>query len=138
MYNQYQNTQVTTASPEKILIMLYDGAIRFSRMALDRLENKDMAGKGVNIGKALAIVGELRSTLNHEVGGDIAANLERLYVYLSDEFINANMHNSSAHLENAIRILTVLRDTWVEAVELVRKEKEAELHEDTKMRAVVG
>jgi flagellar protein FliS len=138
MYNQYQKTQVTTASPEKILIMLYDGAIRFAKIALGRLENRDMAGKGVNIGKAMAIVSELQSTLNHDVGGEIAGNLERLYVYLTEEFTKFNMNNSPAHLENAIKILTVLRDTWVEAAEIVRKEKEAGQNEYSKIKAVAG
>jgi flagellar protein FliS len=135
MYNQYQNTQITTASPEKILIMLYDGAIRFSRLAIEKLEKGDIAGKGVYIGKVLAIVSELRSTLNHEVGGEIALQLEQLYIYLIDELSRANINNSALSLENAIRVLTILRDTWVEAVKIMKKERESSQNSDNRMLA---
>lgn len=124
-FNQYQNTQVSTSSPERLLVMLYDGAINFTRIALDRMEKKDVAGKGKFIGKAQAIVSELMNTLNHEVGGDISRRLEQLYIYIIDEYLTANIHNSPKALENALRILTVLRDTWVEAIETWRKEREA-------------
>jgi flagellar protein FliS len=134
-YAQYQSTQVNSASPEKILIMLYEGAIKFSRMALDRLEKNDIAGKGKYIGKTLAIVSELMSTLNHEVGGEISLNLERLYIYLVDELSRANMNNSVNSLENVIRILDVLSGTWIEAVEIVKKERGLGQQSDNLMRA---
>jgi flagellar secretion chaperone FliS len=122
--NQYQNTQIITSNPEKILIMLYDGAINFTKIALDKLSKGDMASKGKYISKAQAIVAELMNTLNHEVGGDLARNLERLYIYLIDEFIAANINNAPEHLENAIRIMSSMRDTWVEAAAIVKKERE--------------
>lgn len=121
--NQYQNIQVTTSSPEKILIMLYDGAINFTRIAIDKIGKGDMGGKGIYISKTQAIVGELMSTLNHEVGGDIAKQLESLYVYLIDELIAANINNNAKPLHNAVRILTNMRDTWVEAIDLAKKER---------------
>jgi flagellar protein FliS len=124
-FNQYQNTQVNTSSPERLLVMLYDGAINFTKIALDRMEKKDVAGKGKFIGKAQAIVSELMNTLNHEVGGEVSRRLEQLYIYIIDEYIAANINNSPRALENALRILTVLRDTWVEAIEIWRKEREA-------------
>lgn len=124
-YNQYQNTQVITSSPEKILLMLYDGAINFTKIAITMMEKKDIAGKGKFIGKAQAIVSELMNTLNHDVGGDISRRLEQLYIYLIDEYLKANMHNSIKSLENAVKILTILRDTWVEAIEVWKREKEA-------------
>jgi len=124
-YNQYQNVQVTTSNPEKILIMLYDGAINFTRIAIEKLEKGDVAGKGLYIGKAHAIVAELMETLNHEVGGDISRQLQRLYNYLIDELVAANIKNKPEHLENALRILTTMRETWMEAAEIARKEREA-------------
>lgn len=123
-FNQYQNTQVSTSSPEKLLLMLYDGAINFTRIALDKMEKKDIAGKGLYIGKAQAIVSELMNTLNHEVGGDISRQLERLYLYIIDEYLAANINNSPRSLQNALKILTVLRDTWVEAIDIWRRERE--------------
>ncbi len=134
-YAQYQNMQVISASPEKILIMLYDGAIRFSRIAVEKMENKDIAGKGQNIGKALAIIGELMSSLNHEVGGEISRDLERLYRYLIGELTQANINNSVHSLENAIKILDMLRNTWLEAIEIVKQEKRSGQQPDAQMRA---
>lgn len=124
-YNPYQKNQVTTSSPEKVLIMLYDGAINFTRIAIDKLAKGDIAGKGLYIGKAHAIVAELMETLNHEVGGDISRQLQRLYLYLIDELVSANIKNAPVHLENAVRILTTMRDTWVQAAEIVKKERDA-------------
>ena len=124
-YSQYQNIQVTTSNPEKILIMLYDGAINFTRIAIDRLAKGDVSGKGLYIGKALAIVTELKSTLNYDIGGDVPRQLDRLYNYLIDECITANIKNAPEKLENAARIMTSMRDTWVEAAEIAKREREA-------------
>ncbi|SNB47026.1 flagellar export chaperone FliS [Geobacter sp. DSM 9736] len=122
-YNQYQNTQVSTSSPEKIMLMLYDGALNFSKIALEMMAKGDRAGKGRFISKGQAIVGELMNSLNHEVGGEISRRLEQLYIYVIDQYLEANINNSPVPLENAIRILTILRDTWVEAIDIWKKEK---------------
>ncbi|MDA8414647.1 MAG: flagellar export chaperone FliS [Desulfobacteraceae bacterium] len=124
-YNQYQNIQVTTSTPEKILVMLYDGAINYTKIAIDKLARGDVAGKGLYIGKAHAIVAELMNSLNPEVAEDIARQLQSLYTYLIDEFVAANIKNAPVHLENALRIMTSMRDTWVEAAEIVKKERES-------------
>lgn len=122
--NQYRNTQVNTAAPEKILLMLYDGAINFTKLAIEKINANDRAGKGLFISKAQAIVAELMNTLNHDIGGDIAARLEQLYIYIIDQYLDANINNAVQPLENAVRILTMLRDTWAEAIEIWRKEKD--------------
>ena len=134
-FNPYQQTQVTTASPEKILIMLYDGAISFSRTALDKLKQGDIAGRGLYIGKALAIVAELMNTLNHEVGGEISQRLEQLYVYLLGEFTRANLQGTAKPLEDAIKVLLILRDAWSEAVEIQQSQRAAEHTTRSKMMA---
>jgi len=134
-FNSYQNNQVITSSPEKILLMLYDGAINFSKMAIDLLQREDLAGKGKYIGKAQAIVTELMNTLNHEVGKDIAQRLEQLYLYLIDEFTQANVHNSVQSLQNAVKVLTILRDAWAEAVVIARKDRYVGQPQDVFVRA---
>ncbi len=123
--NQYQQTQVTTSSPEKILLMLYDGAINFSRIAVEKAAKGDKSERGRYVSKAQAIVAELMNTLDHEVGGDIAAQLERLYMFIINEYVQANVNNSVSSLENTIKILSILRETWVEAIEKVKREREA-------------
>ena len=125
-FNPYKQTQVTTASPETILIMLYDGAISYSRTALDKISQGDIAGRGVYIGKALAIVLELINTLNHEVGGEISQRLEQLYRYMIDEFTRANLQGTAKPLEDALKVLLILRDAWTEAVKIKQDERAAE------------
>jgi len=121
-----------TSSPEKVLLMLYDGAINFSKVAQDRMAKKDIPGKGKYIGKALAIVTTLLDTLNYDIGGEISRNLAQLYLYLIRELTNANLGNDAKSLENAVTLLSHLRDTWTEAVSIVQKER-SEGRSDLKM-----
>lgn len=121
---QYQQTQVSTSSPEKILLMLYDGAINFSRIAMEKAANGDKSERGKYVSKAQAIVAELMNSLDHEVGGVIAERLTQLYMYIIHEYVNANVKNSVTSLENTVKILGMLRDTWAEAIEIVKKERE--------------
>lgn len=121
---QYQQTQVSTSSPEKILLMLYDGAINFSRIAQEKAANGDKSERGKYVSKAQAIVAELMNTLDHDTGGVIADRLEQLYLYIINEYVQANVNNSVSSLGNTIKILSMLRDTWAEAIEIVKKERE--------------
>ena len=121
---QYQQTQVSTSSPEKILLMLYDGAINFSRIAQEKAANGDKSERGKYVSKAQAIVAELMNTLDHEVGGVVAERLTQLYMYIINEYVHANVNNSVSSLGNTIKILSMLRDTWAEAIEIVKKERE--------------
>lgn len=121
-FNHYQQTQVTTASREQILIMLYDGAIRFVRQAKDGVADGDRPRKIEGIQKAMAIITEFRNTLDHEVGGEISANLDALYDYMLRELISANAKNALKPLEVVEGLLCDLRETWAQAIEIVRKE----------------
>lgn len=103
--------------------MLYDGAIRFATQAIDAIENNDMATKGKYIGKTMAIISEFASSLDHEVGGDIAANLDAMYGYMLRELSNANVANDKKPIEEVIVLLKDLRQTWVEAIEINNAEK---------------
>lgn len=125
-YSQYQTTQVTTASPEQILIMLYDGAIRFIRQAQEALGAGDRASKITSIQKAVAIVTEFRNTLDHEVGGEISANLDSLYDFMLRELISANVRNEMKPLQTVEGLLCDLRETWMQAIEITRREAQAE------------
>jgi flagellar secretion chaperone FliS len=121
---QYQQTQVSTSNPEKILLMLYDGAINFSRIAMENAAKGDKSARGKYVSKAQAIVAELMNSLDHEVGGAVAERLTQLYMYIINEYVNANVKNSVKSLENTVKILGMLRDTWAEAIEIVKKERE--------------
>ena len=121
--NQYRQTQVNTSSPEKILLMLYDGAINFSRIAIEKAVKGDSNERMRYVSKAQAIVAELMNTLDHEVGGIVAQRLTELYMYIINEYVCANVNNSVTSLENTVKILGILRDTWAEAIEVVQRER---------------
>lgn len=115
-YRAYQKTQVTTAKPEKILLMLYEGAIKFNKLAILKMKEKNVGEKGKNISKTLAIVSELMNTLDHEKGGQLAADLENLYMFMMDKLIEANMYNRVEDLEVVERLLTTLYTAWQDVV----------------------
>lgn len=116
--NQYINNQILSASKEQILLMLYDGAIRFTRQAKAAIENDDMATKGKYIGKAMAIISEFSNSLDHDIGGDIATDLDALYTYMLKELSYANVNNEESPLDSVINLLTDLRQTWDEAIKI--------------------
>lgn len=116
-YSQYQKTQVTTASRGKILLMLYEGAIRFTRQAHTALAQNKIAEKGKYISKATAILSELMATLDFKAGGQLAVDLENLYVFMIDKLIEGNIKNDPACLENVERLLKTLYEGWKDVVE---------------------
>ncbi|MES2613919.1 MAG: flagellar export chaperone FliS [Bdellovibrionota bacterium] len=115
-FKVYQQTSVTTAKPDKILLMLYEGCIKFIRIAKGKIQEKKIAEKGKNISKALAIVSELINTLDHEVGGQLARDLEALYMFMMDKLIEANLHNRIEDLEVVEKLLTTLYAAWTDVI----------------------
>ncbi|MBY0369560.1 flagellar export chaperone FliS [bacterium] len=122
----YRQNELLTANKETVLLLLYAGAIRFLKQAMDAMEKKKLAEKAKYIIKTQEIVGELRAGLNFEVGGEIAVNLERLYDYIIERLVQGNLQNSTKPLEEALNVLNMLNETWEEAVASLRKEKAAE------------
>ncbi len=121
-YGQYQQNQILSASPEQILIMLYDGAIRFTRQAMYGLEEENLAIFHHGIQKTLAIISEFSNSLDHEIGGEIAVNLDSLYTFMIRQLTLANLHKNIENLQVVERLLVDLRATWEEAVELNKGE----------------
>jgi len=122
-YQKYKTTSVQSASKEKILLMLYEGAIRFMKQALVAIDKKDIADRGLNIGRAFDIVMELNNTLNFEVGGDLAVRLEQLYMFVTDQLTQANIKNDKEPLQHALKTMETLYSGWVEAVEKLKREE---------------
>lgn len=122
-YQKYKTTSVQSASREKLLLMLYEGAIRFVKKAIKACEEKDIPERGINIGRAFDIVIELNNTLNHDVGGDISRNLEQLYMFITDQLTQANVKGDRQALEAALKVLETLHEGWVEAIERLKKEE---------------
>jgi flagellar protein FliS len=120
-YQKYKTTAVTSASKEKILLMLYEGAIKFIKRAIKACEEKNIAERGMNIGRACDIVMELNNTLDHNVGGEISKNLESLYIFISDQLTKANITGDPKHLHDALKILETLNQAWTQAIETLKK-----------------
>lgn len=127
--NQYFENQVNTASPEQLLIMLYNGAIRFVGEAEEAMASKKIAFRGERISKAIAILSELSATLDHEIGGEIAADLAALYDYMIRTLLAANIQDDASKLVEVREMLSGLRDTWLDAIDKVRSEQAAEAAE---------
>ncbi|MEW5822678.1 MAG: flagellar export chaperone FliS [Cyanobacteriota bacterium] len=122
--NQYKKAQVQTASPEQILIMLYDGAIRFLNQAKVHIANKDIEQSHVNIVKAQRIITEFMSSLDMDMGGEMAVNLFNLYEYLHYRLVQANIKKDVEALDEVLGHLRSLKATWEEAIKIAAKEKE--------------
>lgn len=114
-YQTYQNTQIQTASQGKLIIMLFDGAIKFTRMAIQSLEKKEYSEVNYYTGRAQAIVNELRVTLDMDAG-EIAQRLYGLYDYIYRRLIEANVKKSQEIMEEVIEMLSDLRETWIEVI----------------------
>ncbi|MGZ3772837.1 MAG: flagellar export chaperone FliS [Pseudobdellovibrionaceae bacterium] len=123
-YQKYKATSVQSASREKILLMLYEGAIKFTKLAIKAAEEKKIADRGINIGRAFDIVMELNNTLDHKVGGDISVQLEQLYMFMMEQYTKANISGSPEPLKANLKLLQTLYDGWVQAVEKLKKETE--------------
>src|SRR5690606_23097440 len=113
---KYQAVQIESASPGQILVALYDGCIRFCKGAQLRIEDGDAAGRGQLISKAIAILGELRSTLDHSVSPDLCQHLERLYLFFQEQLTQANLKMDGTYIDPVVRMMTDLRDAWSQAV----------------------
>lgn len=120
---QYQKSQLETAPPEKILIMLYNGAINFLKKAQIAFEKDNKTEAHNNIMSAERIIVEFMQTLDMDLGGEMAKNLYSLYSYLYNKLVEANMKNKPENLVEVLDHLTKLRDTWLQAIEIANKEK---------------
>lgn len=117
----YQQNRVSTADPGTLLLMLYQGAIDFLRHATASLDSGDVAEKGRCIARALAILSELLATLNLDLGGEVARNLQRLYLFMIDQITTANLTNDPQPLNDVIVLLSTLKDGWEGAIVIERK-----------------
>src|SRR5690349_5009994 len=109
----YRQNAILTASPAKLVKLLYEGAIRHlerSRLALSDPKTTLSAPAGESLGKALSIVAELRTALNMQAGGEIAKNLEQLYEFSLDQISTANITRTVRPVENTLRVLRALKE----------------------------
>ncbi|MFN7905671.1 MAG: flagellar export chaperone FliS [Pseudobdellovibrionaceae bacterium] len=122
-YMKYKQTSVQSASKEKILLMLYEGAIRFTKQAIKAAEEKKIADRGMMIGRVYDIIMELNNTLDHKVGGEISKNLEQLYLFIMEKLTRANITGDPEHLRVSLKIIENLHEGWKGAVEKIKKDE---------------
>lgn len=114
-YQIYKQTQVSTASQGELLLMLFDGAIRFAKQSQDLMAQGDLEGANSKLIRAQDIMAELILALDLNVG-EIAHNLQQLYVYINDLLVQANIKKDPQVVDEALHLLTDLRDTWAQVV----------------------
>ncbi|WP_374359269.1 flagellar export chaperone FliS [Pseudoduganella danionis] len=106
-------TGVVAASPHKLIVMLFDGALVALGTALLSMRDGNIGEKGKSISKAIMIIDSgLRAALDKKAGGEIAEGLDALYEYMSARLLTANLNNDPSILEEVQRLLTELRDAW--------------------------
>jgi flagellar secretion chaperone FliS len=123
-YNKYKQTSVLSASREQILLMLYEGAIKFTKLAIQATEQKKIADRGHNIMRAFDIILELNATLDHKVGGELAKQLEQLYMFMMDQYTKANLKGDAEPLRANLKVLENLYDGWKQVIDKIKKEQE--------------
>ncbi len=106
-------TGVAAASPHKLIVMLFEGAMVAVASGIQHMQSGDIAKKGEAISKAISIIDNgLRASLDKKVGGEIALNLDALYEYMSNRLLIANVKNQRAVLDEVYQLLKGLKDAW--------------------------
>lgn len=112
----YIQTTFSTVGQGEILVLLYDGAIKFLTQAKEKIREKDAGAKGMLISKALDIINELDGSINMDVGGALAKNLHQLYFVCSTRLLRANLRMDTDAVDSVLRILTDLRNAYASIV----------------------
>ncbi len=123
--NAYFQTKVSTTDQGQLLLMLYDGALRYLQQARDKMLAKDFAGKGILISKVIDIVNELSASLNMEKGGSLAVNLNNLYILCTARLLQANLKMNVDSLDSVVQILSGLRGAYAQIIETPEARKAA-------------
>lgn len=126
----YQAQSILTASPGQLVLMMYDGALRFmaqarSALALPEEDPQRVFQSNTALIRAQAVLAELQATLDHQAGGDFARNLDRLYDYHQRRLLQANIRKDDAIIAEVERLVRELRDGWADMLRGVQPEQVA-------------
>ena len=117
-YAAYQKTNVNTASQGRLVVLLYEGAVKHLTGAInlfdenDKIKPGNIEQYGIHLQKAQAIITELQVSLDMEKGGDIARNLMSLYVYFNEEIMDATINHSKTKLQFILKMMNELTESW--------------------------
>jgi flagellar secretion chaperone FliS len=113
---QYQQVSVHSsimdASPHRLIQMLMEGALEKIALAKGSMVNNEIVSKGENISKGIAIIGGLKSSLNKDVGGELAENLSNLYDYMANRLVVANLRNDESILDEVASLMVEIKMGW--------------------------
>jgi len=108
----YQDSAVTTQSKGRLIVLLYDGAIKFMKLAIKELEANNYEAKGRYLKKAQDIINELNAVLDMNVGGEIAGNLRKLYCFMNNRLSEANIKCDPQMIREIIKLMEELNQSW--------------------------
>jgi len=111
-FEAYKSTAVATQSKERLIILLYEGAIKFMKLAVKELEARNYEAKGQYLNKAQNIINELNAVLDMENGGEIATNLRKLYLFMNNRLAQANIERSPEMIREVITLAEELNEGW--------------------------
>lgn len=112
--DQYRKASVAGATPLQLVVMLYDGCLRFMSAGKRAMEDKELFKQNENLQKSQKILAELMSTLDMEKGGEVATNLFSLYTFCYNRLVEANIEDKPEYIDHAIEVMSQLRESWVE------------------------
>ena len=119
-YEQYKNNAIATATPAELTLMLYEGAIKFGNLAIKAIEDKDIEKAYRNIVKVQDIIAEFRNTLDFKY--PVAYDFDRVYEYLERRLVEANMTKDKEIMEEVVKHLRSMRDTWKEVMKRAKQQ----------------
>lgn len=108
----YKTTQIQTANQGRLIVMLYEGVIRFCHQAIDAIRRRRYDEANNNLVRAEDILTELLLSLDYDQGGDIAKKLASIYIYLNQQLLEANITKTIPPIETVIRLMSDLKDSW--------------------------
>lgn len=112
--DQYRKASVAGATPLQLVVMLYDGCLRFMSAGQRAMQEKELFKQNENLQKAQKILAELMSTLDMDKGGEVATNLFSLYTFCYNRLVEANIEDKPEYIDHAIEVMSQLRESWVE------------------------
>jgi flagellar protein FliS len=127
-YKEYKEIQVNTANREKLLIMLYQGCIKFLRFSKKSIEDNNIEAANNYIIKSQDIIRELMNTLDRENGGEIADNLYNLYDFMYRELVTANIKKDTAKIEVVEEMMIELLESWQQITKGKKQDKKPQLN----------
>lgn len=117
--NKYKQNTVSTATPEELTLMLYDGAIKFMNIGKYSIENKDLERTNSSLIRAQDIISELNYSLNMDY--DLSKDMRSLYDFIVSKLIDANIKKDIEAIDEALNITYDMRDTWKEVIKQVKQ-----------------